>query len=87
METYNGHRSWNAWNVALWIGNDEDVYRFAMECIERARNITAQRTSVQLLAARASRFFMDDFLGCKTQDGGVYNHLAVKLCLEGFIED
>lgn len=30
---YNGHESWNAWNVALWIGNDEPLYRLAMHCL------------------------------------------------------
>ena len=34
---YNGHESWNAWNVALWIGNDEPLYRFALECVRRPR--------------------------------------------------
>lgn len=32
---FNGHRSWNAWNISLWIGNDEGLYRFALECLER----------------------------------------------------
>ena len=26
---YNGHPSYNAWNVALWIGNDEGLYNAA----------------------------------------------------------
>jgi hypothetical protein len=29
---YNGHPSYNAWNVALWIGNDECLYRLARDC-------------------------------------------------------
>ncbi len=32
--TYNGHPSYNYWNVALWIGNDEGLYRLALDCIK-----------------------------------------------------
>ena len=32
---YNGHRSWNAWNVSLWINNDECLYRRAVELAKR----------------------------------------------------
>jgi len=28
---YNGHPSYNAWNVALWIGNDEGLYNLARD--------------------------------------------------------
>jgi len=77
MKTYNGHRSWNAWNVSLWIGNDYNLYQFAMNCI---------RLSCQN-AGKAARRFMDTYQGQKTPDGAVYNHLSVKLCLQGFIED
>lgn len=35
MKTYNGHPSYNAWNVALWIGNDEGLYNFARDCKRR----------------------------------------------------
>lgn len=38
MATYNGHKNWNHWNVSLWIGNDEGLYRLARECIRRADN-------------------------------------------------
>lgn len=33
MTTYNGHPSYNAWNVSLWINNDEGLYRMALELI------------------------------------------------------
>ncbi len=39
MPTYNGHRSRNAWNVALWISNDEGLYRAAVDCLKRSRNL------------------------------------------------
>ena len=76
MKPYNGHRSWNAWNVALWIGNEEYIYRFAMRCIAETKNI-----------GRATGQFMRSWAGCKTPDGATYNRLSVKLALEGLMED
>ena len=29
---YNGHRNYNAWNVSLWINNDEFLYNTAKAC-------------------------------------------------------
>ena len=36
--TYNGHKNWNYWNVALWIGNDEGLYNLAKDCIKLAKS-------------------------------------------------
>ena len=29
MEGYNGWKNWETWNVALWLGNDESLYKMA----------------------------------------------------------
>ena len=39
MAGYNGHRSWNAWNVSLWINNDESAYCTAVECLQYALSL------------------------------------------------
>ncbi len=81
MNEYNGHRSWNAWNVSLWIGDTLSIYNFALYCLRNTMLHGMQS------AGRASTRFMKDYAGQKTPDGAKYNHLAVKLCLQGFIDD
>ena len=78
---YNGHRSWNAWNVALWMGNDEPIYRFAMECINNPP-VNHNKRGI----AHATRLFMRCMGGEKTPDGAVYNSLSVREALEGLVE-
>lgn len=36
MATYNGHKNWNHWNVALWLNNDERRMRGMMSWIKAA---------------------------------------------------
>ena len=69
MKPYNGHRSWNAWNVSLWLNNDEGLYRFASDLIRRHG---PKRGAAKVGSALA---------GQRTPDGAVYNHLTVKLAL------
>jgi hypothetical protein len=74
LESYNGHRSWNAWNVALWISNDEDLYYWAMQCLRDCKTLD-----------KATCKFVN-FIGgpkAKTPNGATYNHLSVKLALAG----
>ncbi len=82
METYEGHRSWNAWNVALWMGNDEPLYRLAMDCLNNPR-VNRNKRGLN----KATRLFMNAMQGQKTPDGATYNPLSVKLALEGFMND
>lgn len=78
MARFNGHRSWNAWNVALWIGNDEPLYRLAQECI----HIRKADGSLSLIAA-TRRFLESVGEGSKTPDGATYNFKCVREALAG----
>lgn len=73
MTSYNGHRSWNAWNVALWISNDEGLYRLALDC----------KANHKRLAAAVTAFLDAVGEGSKTPDGAVYNRTCVTEALRG----
>ena len=45
---YNGHPSYNYWNVALWVANDEGLYRLALDCI---RQTSTRRAAATLMLA------------------------------------
>ena len=70
--TYQGHRSWNAWNVSLWINNDEPLYRMALSFVKQyGLGVGAVKL------ANALR-------GEKTPDGAVYNVTCLREALRGW---
>ena len=69
---YNGHRSWNAWNVSLWINNDEALYDLACECVAKEKT----RRS-------AARAFLSFVGNARTPDGARYNVTCVYEAMEG----
>ena len=73
---YNGHPSKGHWNVALWIGNDEPIYRFAMDCIAGAKAKNAKRW-----VAIAAHRFLEVYGGEKTPDGFKYTTARVRAAL------
>lgn len=70
MAEYQGHRSWNAWNVSLYINNEEGLYFRALDL--------AKKHGVK----KAARIMADEMQGEKTPDGAKYNftciHEAIK---------
>lgn len=75
MATYQGHKNWNHWNVSLWIGNDEGLYRHAKECIRATatRDEAARRMRNELHAARITH----------TPDGAPYSVSAIRAAMVG----
>jgi hypothetical protein len=75
---YQGHRSWNAWNVCLWIFNEEPLYRAAQKAMQKAHEREKPSWATHYffkIAGIAS--------GERTPDGGRYNGLCVKEALSG----
>jgi hypothetical protein len=72
MATFNGHKNWNHWNVSLWIGNDEAIYRMALDAVRYSgtRDDAARWMLVQLPPA--------------TPDGAPYTFTTVRAALRGF---
>jgi hypothetical protein len=71
MGTFNGHRSWNAWNVSLWINNDEPLYNWACGLVRKHGKV------------KAARFMARELCGQKTPDGARYNVTCIREALVG----
>lgn len=73
MSTYNGYKSWNAWNVSLWINNDEYLYRLAVECVKATSSLRY-----------AAHKFLSEVGRKTTPDGAKYNVSSVMEAMEGY---
>ena len=71
MAQYNEHRSWNSWNVSLWLNNDERYYNLMKDCIKKTEN---RRKAAQKMLS---------YLPAKTPDGAKYNVTCVIEAMEG----
>jgi hypothetical protein len=49
---YNGHPSYNQWNVSLWLGNVESDYRSCIDAIEQAAKVIRATSRKPVTAER-----------------------------------
>lgn len=75
---YQGHRSWNAWNIALYLANEEALYRAGVDACRRSINWTG----AELRFRSATGISPTD----RTPDGAVWNSLCLRLALQGLEE-
>jgi endonuclease III len=69
-KSYNGHKSWAHWNVALWLFNDEVMYRHIKVLLSaRTKDEVARRLLAELPA--------------QTPDGAKYTFTTVRAALVG----
>lgn len=74
--TYNGHKNWSHWNVALWIANDYGFYWLAVQCI----NDTSNRNN----AAEQMLAMLRELGIYKTPDGATYNKTNIRAAMVGW---
>ena len=78
MAKFNGYDSWNAWNVSLWINNDETLYKMARNYVifkqrSYSRNECAKAMLSELKAAGITH----------TPDGAPYSVTTIKAAMKG----
>jgi hypothetical protein len=75
---YQGHTNKTHWNVALWIGNDEPLYRMAQSYIRIYRNNGGRKA-----AATAMLNDLHDNGITETPDGYRYSASAIRAAMVG----
>jgi hypothetical protein len=73
---YNGHPSYNAWNVSLWINNDYDLYCFARSLRRSHTSKKAAERFIETMAVHGKT---------KTPDGVPYTVTNVRLAMQGMV--
>lgn len=73
--SYNGHKSWPAWNVSLWINNYEPLYNMAREAVRVTRNRDD--------AARCVMNTLHNADITQTPDGARYTVSSIKAAMRG----
>lgn len=73
-QPYNGHKSYEYWNVALWLANDYGLYTMAKEAKNQFKDDRA-----------AARFIFKALLECgsrKTPDGVAFNIARIQAAIK-----
>ena len=79
---YNGHKNWNYWNVALWIGNDEGLYNLALDLKRKA----GTRKAAEAFVTDRATFPTNIVKGRScTPDGAPWTISAVRAAIAGLV--
>lgn len=76
QKTYNGHKNYNYWNVALWFGNDYGLYQMVEEAVRRNKTKDAAAREIQSSLAECGL--------TKTPDGAPYSLSAIRAAIAGW---
>lgn len=89
MREYQGHRSWNAWNVSLYINNEENLYRLVAEKYKEGLQVFSGDPEERKRKAisRTVAFMIRTLGGSRTPDGAKYNNLSIKLAVHDILDD
>lgn len=77
MATYNGRKNWNHWNVALWINNDEGLYRMAKNFIACYPRVGREKQAKLML----ERLHDEEIKA--TPDGAPYSVSSIRAAMVG----
>jgi len=73
--SYNGHKNYDFWNVALWIANDETMYNRALACLN-IPGFTTRRAAQALL----------EIFPTQTPDGAKYTLANIEAAISDLAE-
>jgi hypothetical protein len=74
-KSYNGHKNYNHWNVALWLNNDEQLWQ---EMIHFVRYANTREEAAQMMLA-----WLLEYKGPKTPDGAPYAISSIRAAMVG----
>jgi|TARA_R100000482_G_scaffold35972_1_gene12089 hypothetical protein len=99
MKSFGKYRSWNVWNVTLWMDNDETNYRLGRSVVEHViRNwdknrlhgkVYSNQEKIDIATSRLFRYMNDWRSGKleKTPDGASFNRISLRTWVEEQFED
>lgn len=90
MKPFNGHPSWNAWNTALWVSNDEHLYNTVNGIVKTLfynDELKCSKDWRQRILKYATQKVYRLIGGLKTPDGGVFNARCIKYICDDFLTD